>query len=423
MRIGILSLIQNEGNARELRAQNALADALRAKTHDVIAAERGVQRDVEGFREAEKVATADCDGLVILIESNDSPALAQQIALRAGTPVLLVGHFETAYFDSANSLQEGGLPFDRLRWHEPTTDLAGEVEAWVSEHSKGARQQGLAAAQNLYTQRFGAILERSAVIDEAQWLQQFGVEVKNYELRVIHDWMDNVVEERVSGLREWLRLPDDGRWDAELQLYIALKDLCRGDHVHFCSVPELADGIRTPLIRSLMNDVVDSEGEKRSLVCAGEGDANGALTMQILSLIGGNTPVLSAQLGALVDARTNRFELNLTEGGFPRSLSPIFPDVTFARITRRSRRFVCIMLRGSLPEPNRPGVGVVGDLLQRTGGRIGQKFKPVAELFCKPDRLFLALSTSHIHALPGNRIGALRAACDALDIEPIILRD
>ena len=345
MRIGLISLIQDTGNARELTQQNALASVLRARDHDIVSAERGILLDVEGMREAETIARADCDGLVVLVQGNEYPALAQQIALSAQTPILLVGQFERAYFESANSLQEGSITFDRLQWAEPVS-LVAPIESWIEEHSKSVRQSGLQAAQNLYGQRFAEILQRTAVVDEGQWLEQFGVGVKSYELDAVHEYMDRVAEERVALLHDWLKMPDDGRRDGELQLYIALKDLCASEHIRFCSVPEMADGIPTALVRSLLNDITDAEGEKRSLVCAGDGDANAALTMQILHLIT-DAPVLSAELGKY-DAKTDRFDLELTEGGFPRSLLPYLPDVTFARITRRARRFVCVMLRGSL---------------------------------------------------------------------------
>jgi hypothetical protein len=117
---------------------------------------------------------------------------------------------------------------------------------------------------------------------------------------------------------------------------------------------------------------------------APDGDSCGALTGHLLSLVSGETitsrvPVVASHGGAAEDADT---------------------AATFARITRTQGRFRCLLLRGALRSD---GVTVV-------------------RFDCPDARLFAAASSPWLHAVPGDHLGALRAACEALDIDTTVIR-
>jgi hypothetical protein len=95
---------------------------------------------------------------------------------------------------------------------------------------------------------------------------------------------------------------------------------------------------------------------------APDGDVNGALTVRLLSLISG------------ADVRTCTVDELLHED-----------EQTFARITRRVGRFICVLSR-------------------RQVTRV---------------QFALTLMSSRLHSVPGDHVAAMRAACEALDVEVI----
>lgn len=114
------------------------------------------------------------------------------------------------------------------------------------------------------------------------------------------------------------------------------------------------------------------------------GDACGALTDHLLSLVAdvpANAPIalVTSHGGEVAEGDTN---------------------VTFARITRTRGRFRCLLLRGAL----------------RANG------VSVARLDCSNAQLFAVASSPLLHVVSGDQFGAMRAACEALGIDTVLLR-
>jgi hypothetical protein len=126
--------------------------------------------------------------------------------------------------------------------------------------------------------------------------------------------------------------------------------------------------------------IVSDAGEADCDFIAIEGDALGALTRQLLAFVADDASVADVTVS------------NLVEGD-----SANAPPATFARISRRRNRFQCVMLTGA--------VSVAGYTVD-----------------CNASRLEAALLSSRLHTVGGAHIGALRAACEALDIDTRILR-
>ncbi len=116
---------------------------------------------------------------------------------------------------------------------------------------------------------------------------------------------------------------------------------------------------------------------------AEDGDACGALTAHLLSLVSGeqSMPVpVAASAGNSHGAGE--------------------ASATFAQITRKRGHFRCLLLRGALRENEDPS----------------------ARFDCFEQALFAAAASPRLHAVTGDHFGAMRAACDALDIETVLLR-
>jgi L-fucose isomerase len=89
--------------------------------------------------------------------------------------------------------------------------------------------------------------------------------------------------------------------------------------------------------------------------------------------------------------------------------------VTFARITRYRGVFRCHMFTGSfesLPRDQEEALGM------QTSGEWPHAF---ARFNCSYDTFVNQFSSNHMHAAIGDYIGSLKAACEELDIEPIVL--
>lgn len=129
---------------------------------------------------------------------------------------------------------------------------------------------------------------------------------------------------------------------------------------------------------------------------APDGDACGALTTQLLRLIGGE-PVFCFDL-RYHDPNKNRWTVTTSVGEVngPAGTGDA-TALTLARITRRAGRFVCVVLRGEHEDA--------------TGLRLDGLHSA----------LVATLAAPRLHAAPGNLEGALKAACEALDIEPIFI--
>ncbi|MBC8104572.1 MAG: hypothetical protein H7Z41_18510 [Cytophagales bacterium] len=127
--------------------------------------------------------------------------------------------------------------------------------------------------------------------------------------------------------------------------------------------------------------IVTGEAEGAEFAALG-GDVYGALTARLLELVSGTTPRDLVALGDLAYG------------------SPAESGVmgTLARISHRAGRFRCLLLQGP--------VSTDGTRPLFTG---------------IPSGLFAAAASPWLHVTAGEHLGAMRAACLALDIAPVIL--
>jgi hypothetical protein len=135
--------------------------------------------------------------------------------------------------------------------------------------------------------------------------------------------------------------------------------------------------------------VCTSEDENADFIAGDAGDVYGALTRQLLSLTAASEPVSTVSItgpqgGDAADG-------DAADGDLP---------ATFARITRHASRHQCLLLRGVLRADR-------ASLLR---------------LDADATAILATAASPLLHAVAGDHLGAIRAACESLDIKPVTLR-
>jgi L-fucose isomerase len=304
-------------------------------------------------------------------------------------------------------------------------------------------------------------------IDQSQWMEQFGVQVYHRSQLTLY-WMgQQIAQERVKAGIEWLEsvakevqydgeglTPGlDGTLARQVRVYLATKDLCREQGINFLGLTGQLDftewdqGCIMDIAEALLNDTADWEDEKKDpIICATECDSNAALTMQLMHEITG-TPVLFADLRHyhadldvydLVnsgqhapwlchrsdDYRENWKDIRLMPaspfyfrggGASVQFYADAEPVVTYARITRKASLYRCHIFTGSWVDYGYEKNEELGNMTNYTWPHVWAKFdmpmKVLADNF----------SANHLHSVPGNIVGEMVAACEALGIEATVL--
>jgi L-fucose isomerase len=465
-----------------LMFQDRLVSHFKKKKHQVVAARKVVWNWDTAQREARRVGTAHPDVVVFNFCVWSFPDLTAQVAnlIPDDIPILLVGNIMpshpgwVAFFASAGTLDEMGRPFGRVLGDIRKRDVAAEVDNFLWKYEPDARARGEQAAMMLHGQRYGEFDGPSmgmytGHIDPSQWMEQFGIHV--YHRGQLHLWTlaQRIGDERVEAGLDWLDkhcgeiLWDDkkltpgldGTLARQVRMYLAMKDFCKLEGIDFCGLTGQLDMTEWPeyciadLQEALLNDIGDWEDkEKKPIICATECDSNGALTMQIMHLLT-DTPALFADLRHyhekediydLVNsgqhapwfakrssnARTNWKQCRIFPGsdfyfrgggGSVQFYAAPAKKVTFARIVRRHGHYLMHIFTGSFEQ--------FGD--QKLERLAKQTTYEWPHAFARFDISLKTLrdnySSNHIHAVIGDHVAALVAACEVLGIEPIVLQD
>lgn len=485
MKIGIVTFTDGRARVakateRDCRVfQERLVAYFRRKKHDVVAAKKIVWNYDTARTEARRIGTAYPDVVVFNFCVWSFPDLTVQVAnLIPEVPVLLLGNILpshpgwVAFFASAGALDEIGVPFGRVLGDIRKADVQQQVERFLQLHDPDERARGERAAALLRGQRYGQFDGPSmgmytGHVDPSQWMEQFGVHV--YHRGQLHLWQmaQRVADERVVAGLEWLEQHAAAiHWDRkrltrgpggtlarQVRMYLAMKDFCRQEGLDFCGLTGQLDMTEWPDLciadvqEALLNDIADWEqAEKKPLVCATECDSNGALTMQLMHHLTG-TPALFADLRHyhvkenlydLVNSgqhapwfakRARDFRKNWREchirpasefyfrggGGSVQFYAAPAPKVTFGRIVRRHGRFVMHIFTGAF-------VQVPHAKQERLARQTTYEWPHAFARFDLPlATLRDQYSANHIHAIIGDHVAALVAACQFLGIEPVVL--
>ncbi len=485
MKIGILTFTDGRKRVAEatkddcMRFQKEIADWFQIEGHEVVAFGNTVWNYESARGGARYLQSEGCDIAVFNFCVWSFPDLTMQAAILVNCPILCVGNINpshpgwVAFFASAGALNETGVPFGRVLGDISNTEVQNKIGRFLVEHEPEARERGRHVAANLPSMRYGEFDGPSmgmytGHVDPSQWMSQFGVHV--YHRGQLHLWQmaKQIDDERTKAGLDWLeehcgeiQYDDkiltsglDGTLARQVRLYLAIKDFCKEEGIDFCGLTGQLDMTEWPnlcitdLPEALLNDTADWEEENKKItVCATECDSNGALTMQILHMLS-NQPVLFADLRHyhadrdlfdLVNSgqhapwlaeRSDDFRENwkkvrlmpasdfyfLGGGASVQFYAKPAGIVTFARIIRVRGEFVMHIFSGSFetlsPEEEE-------ELAKQTTYTWPHAF---ARFNCDLDRFCETFSSNHIHAAIGNYVPDLIAVCEALDIEPVVLR-
>lgn len=485
MKIGIFTFTDGRKRVADATKENCMsfqkriAEWFRSENHEVVEYDDVIWNYDGARRGAGLLDENDCDIAVFNFCVWSYPDLTAQAAIRLDCPILFIGNINpshpgwVAFFASAGALHEIGIPYGRVLGDISDAKVQEKIRMFLANNEPDARRRGEEAARQLNGMRYGhfdgpSMGMYTGHVDQSQWMAQFSIHV--YHRGQLHLWelAKRIEDDRVQAGLNWLEqhckeIQYDGSkltpgltgtLARQVRMYLAMKDFCGEEGIDFCGLTGQLDMTEWPdfciadLQEALLNDIADWEEEKKKvIICATECDSNGALTMQILHLLC-KRPVLFADLRHyhedrglfdLVnsgqhapwlaersdDYRENWKKVRLmpamgfyfAAGGASVQFYAKPADiVTFARIVRIRGEFVMHMFTGSFEALSKEDEEELGKQTTYTWPHAYTRFDCGLENFCE------TFSANHIHAAIGNYIPELIAACQALDIEPVLLR-
>lgn len=460
--------------------EQKLSGYFKRKKHKVTIAPKVVWNWKTAQQAAAKFQRADIDVAVFNFCVWSYPDLTAQVANLIGidVPILQLGNINpshpgwVAFFASAGTLAEIGRPFGRVLGDVSNKKVQAEIDKFLREHDPDERQKGIQAALALNGQRYGEFDGPSmgmytGHVDQSQWMEQFGIQVYHRSQLTLVQEMKKIKDERVQAGLDWLeRYCAEIHWDSkkltpgmdgtlarQVRMYLAMKDFIKEEGIDFCGLTGQLDMTEYPELcigdvqEALLNDIADWEDNpKKPVICATECDSNGALTMQLMHELSG-TPALFADLRHyhekeglydLVNSgehspwfaqRSSDFRRNWKQvhlrpasdfyfraGGCSVQFYARPADkVTFGRITRTAGRFQMHMFTGSFEKLSRKKED---QLAKQTTYEWPHAF---AKFDISLETLRDNYNSNHIHAIMGDHVAALCAACEALGIEAVVL--
>lgn len=438
-------------------AEDRIAATLERCGHQVVRAEEIVCDNETAVAQARRLADHRPDLTIVSIPVWAFPHFTMLIAAEIESPLMLFSNVDPQYpgmvgmLAAAGGLDQVGRTYERV-WGE-VADPA--VIARIDSVARAA-----AAVRSLRGTTFGRIGGRpmgmyTAVANPDQWIATFGVDVEEIDQWELVRRAETISPTRAGSAREWLERHTAGvHYDGsrltpeilerQIRGYHAMRELIDEWNLDFCGIkaqPELTESFCTmDVAEAFLNDPYDWEGAKRPTVCATEADMDGALTMQILHRLDG-TPALFADLrchhrelgvwdlcnsgqhATWFAARSDdpaenlaRVHLYPEEFYFPAGGAAVHHlaapgEFTFARLTRLAGRYRMHVLRGAFESFD----GETNERLMRASTYAWPH--AFARFDATEAEVLGNYGCNHIHAIPGDRVEALRAVCRFLDVD------
>jgi len=455
-KVALLTLGDHRDEFFALRA--GLAEAERAKVRRLLGEEVEFVQDElvrsdESARSAGFAAKHSGADLLLLHTPIWAPPNLGLVAARiAGLPVALLANMALStsglpgLLSCGAALDQAGLAHRRFY---------GEITEPGFLRSVLAFCRAAAVRRSLIGGKFGllggfGVGLYSASLDPAQWQKLFGVEVSHADQAEIIARAQKIPACEVEAALNWLvagagrvetGTPSLTRAHLERQLrsYLATRELVRRHGYDFVALkcqPELSDGYALQCLNvALLNDPYDFDGPKAPLPCSCEADADGALTMRILNLLGGMPTALLdvrgfippenllvlANCGSMATYFAGRSEdpaVNLAEvhilphvfgkagGGTTQFVAAPGP-LTLARLCRKDGRYWMAVLAGETVVKARE------DLRQST------YCWPHAFVRTPVDPVTFVgeFGANHLQATPGDWLAELKELCWLIGIE------
>lgn len=405
---------------------------------------------------ARKIREQGIRAIIIHLPVWGTPAFAAEMAFATELPVMILGNLR---FDSsslvtllavAGMLEQEGKTCIRVSGEIGDADLQKQVTDYVTAAN---------LTERVRESHFGMIGGRSigigtTVFDPSQWQTVFGASMDHKDQYEIVYRAEAIKEKRMKAHLDWIkdnaRIEFGGRFDEsslnrQVRSYLALKDMAEESGFDFLGVKcqtDMSDHYALLCIAvALLNHDRDAEGEKEVIPTSCECDADGALTMRILSLCAKGEP------SNLVDIKffdPVKKEFILANCG---SMAPYFSAgassaKTWENITLMQHSFGNAG-GAALQLIARPGVVTVARLFRQDGKYVCGFFegttemRPVEELrktaWCYPhefiradidyEKFYRTMNSNHLHTVYGTFNGILKRYCEMIGIPYICYND
>jgi len=462
MKIGILSFSDGRKKVRDSLApiieetSNTIRQKLEEAGIKVITGNEIVWRPENARREANYLDREEVDGVILNVPVFAFPNLIRIACQFLKGPFLA---FTPRYgklpglggmLAASSGLEQVGIPCEKVygslddkevidkilifcRTSYAVNRLRGQVLGLIGGRSIGM-VTGESAPDSYYT-LFGIDVEH---IDQLEIVRR-ATQIPSKYVDHAYSWLENHVQaiefDEKKLTAETLKV--------QIRHYCATKRIIEDRQLDFAAVKchyELSEYYYTQcLSASFMNDPYDWEGSKEPFVFSCEGDADGAVTMQILKLLSGK-PVLFADLrhydsandvyafcncGAMAtwyarqadDPSENLREVSLVPviekyGGRGCHVRYIARQskATFARLFRKSGHNHMTIFSGEVVE-------FPVENLDETCPSWPHLF---VKLSVPPDELISKLNSNHIHGMAGDYVVELKKFCQLKKIQPEI---
>lgn len=463
-KIGLLTMSDGrESVARDIdghcrRAEAVIAAALQAEGHEVVRASEPITDNRLATREARRIADTHPDLTIYNYPVWAFPHFTMLAATETTGALLLLGNIDPAQpgmvgmLAGAGGLDQIGRLHARAWGDIADPDVLGRVLTQV---------RAAAAVSGLRGSTFGRIGGRpmgmyTTVANPDQWIKKFGVDVEEIDQFELVRRAGTIEPSRIKAGIAWLEEHCAGvHYDGtkltpetlgrQVASYHAMRELIDEWNLSFSGIkgqPELTTHFATmDIAEAFLNDPYDWEGPKDTHVTSTEADMDGALTMQLLKLLGGGIPVLfadvrhyhadrdiwdlcnSGQHATWYAARSNDPAENLAKVDlypevffFPAGGASVHHvaapgDATFARLTRKDHRYRMQVVRGAFQFYD-----------DETNRHLGEQSTPewphaFTRLNTSATEFISTFGCNHIHAIPGEYVEDLRAVCALLDID------
>ena len=391
-----------------------------------------------------------------------APNLVVRGVQRMNLPTVLVSNRDPGTHGTVGLLGAGGaldqIGYSHLRVREDfdTPVLGNKVLPFVRAASAVAQLRG---------QVFGMFGGRSlgidtGTIDPMQWRRQFGVDVEHIDQLEIIRRADLIEQEQTEKMVTWLEekvgsVDYDGvkltseKLGFQSRCYLATRQIINNLNLNFVAIkcmPDLTNHYVPQCISAaLLPGPYDADGEQVPIPMSCEADGDGALTMQILSLVSGGQPTLFGDLSYLDEknltiyipncgaicswyaGRSSKPEENLSKvqlrpsfrpgGGATVYFKAAPGPVTLARLSRRAGEYVMIVFTGEAIEPSPEAYQ---EFVQARGSHQLPTMFVHANL--NFDQLVDVFGSNHISGVAGEYVNELVHFCQLLDIRSIVLK-
>jgi L-fucose isomerase len=316
IRMGLLSFSDgrdrvHESLAPEIRKHEVKIKEILEATGEieVVVADEIVHSAETARQQSRQLTSYHLDGTILNIAVFAFPNYIVLAVQEGRGPYLLLGPHDSRYpgltglLAAGGALNQVGIPHERLWGDLEDERLPREVLAFA---------RAAAAATRLRGQVYGLIGGRSigmytGVAPTELWQRLFGVDVDHVdqseivrrapqvssdEVRLAHHWLEKHVSEIVY---DSVQLTPE-KLDFELRCYIALKEIVSSRQLDFVGLKCHFDMSEFYSVQCLsaafLNDPYDWRGPKQPVPLACEADSDGALTMQLLTLVSGKPSCL-----------------------------------------------------------------------------------------------------------------------------------